>query len=92
LPEWIQKFVAASEEIGGARPSVEEITERNVRQATANATGDGGDDDNDETEQPSSRVRGPSRKVRPHQPVGINESSADLEDELNADLAAAANR
>jgi hypothetical protein len=37
LPEWVQKMICASEEIGGARPSVEEITERNVEKATANA-------------------------------------------------------
>jgi hypothetical protein len=38
LPEWVRtKFVDVSEEIGGARPSVEEITERNVRKAVANA-------------------------------------------------------
>jgi hypothetical protein len=35
--EWVQKMICASEEIGGARPSVEEIAERNVREATANA-------------------------------------------------------
>jgi hypothetical protein len=37
LPEWVQKMICASEEIGGARPSVAEVTERNVRRATANA-------------------------------------------------------
>jgi hypothetical protein len=68
LPEWVQKMICASEEIGGARPSVEEITERNVREATANA-----------------------QEPRPHPPVGINESSADIdEDQLNAELALAA--
>jgi hypothetical protein len=37
LPPWIQKIVMASEEIDGEHPSQREITERNVRQATANA-------------------------------------------------------
>jgi hypothetical protein len=37
LPQGIQKLIATSEEIGGARPSLAEITERNVLQATANA-------------------------------------------------------
>jgi len=35
--EWHQKIICASEEIGVARPSVAEIAERNVRQATENA-------------------------------------------------------
>jgi hypothetical protein len=32
-----QKKICASEEIGGARPSVEDIARRKMRQATANA-------------------------------------------------------
>jgi hypothetical protein len=38
LPVWIQEKIKASEEIAGKRPSKAEIAERNVRQATANAT------------------------------------------------------
>jgi hypothetical protein len=37
LPGWIQKMILASEEIDGEHPSENEIAERNVRQATANA-------------------------------------------------------
>ena len=37
LPEWLQLMIQSCEELGGERPTVEEITERNVRQATANA-------------------------------------------------------
>jgi hypothetical protein len=37
LPGWIQKLILASEEIDGERPSKNEIIERNVREATANA-------------------------------------------------------
>jgi hypothetical protein len=37
LPAWMKERIKASDEIAGARPSVEEITEHNVREATANA-------------------------------------------------------
>ena len=37
LPVWMQERIKASDEIAGERPSVAEITERNVRQATENA-------------------------------------------------------
>jgi hypothetical protein len=37
LPVWIREKIKASDEIAGERPSEAEITERNVRQATANA-------------------------------------------------------
>jgi hypothetical protein len=38
LPIWIQEKIKASDEVAGVRPSVAEITERNVRQANANAS------------------------------------------------------
>ena len=37
LPAWMQEKIKASDEVAGSQPTAEEITERNVRQATANA-------------------------------------------------------
>jgi len=46
LPDWVQKKICTSEELGGAQPSVAEITERNVRQATENALSANGEAEN----------------------------------------------
>jgi hypothetical protein len=37
FPEYLQEKILASEELGGSRPTAEEIAERNVREATDNA-------------------------------------------------------
>jgi hypothetical protein len=78
LPAWIQKMILDSEEIDGPHPSKTEIAERNVRQATANAT------------EPISRsVRGRDLD----DPSGIDQTNAELQaeadeyaDELTADV------